>query len=377
MHSHITQKWITDNIAQAVFLNDQSSLPTIPPYRDVPRLMTPQVLPTATRLTPKRTNRPVEMDILDFMLSKSIRRGAKSLILPHTDTLLERIRTLVKNNRPITLVLPSLPFKDVSPFGTGTAIDHTDLGEYAFFAQMKRILDGISHLYPPGAHMTVLCDGYIYADIFTDGDTDGAGRYKAACDVIKNKYDLYNTVTLFDMREVFFDIPEWKHIQSEIEAGVRIAIAEHADSRDRIDHLMRRFKYYVALRGETYESARLLYKDELSGPVLEKLKNAAIQYVTVHLTMRITNVVQRAFPSAIRCTVHPKDAAQFPLHVTNQYNQLLPYNGVAVVSKETLLRTGSLFQSVRVKRLCDVLAIDGATALYVPNGTYPHYYEIP
>ena len=374
---YISKDWVQKNLVESIFLNDQLSPPAISAFRTVPKKYIARTLPLALPLTPP-PGTEIAKRILNLMLCKSVRRGSKSLILPYYANIKEKIEIMVAHNQPISFVLPSLPFKDQSPFGTGAPIDHADLGEYAFFAQIKRILSGIEAIYPPGAHMTILCDGYIYADIFTENDTDGAGRYKARCEHIKNAYGLYNTVTLFDMREVFFDIPYWKEIESGMELVVRDLYQINTEAMVRIDHLAKRFMYYVQLPGHSYDTARTLYeKSPWPQWVWELLLSSAIRYSAVHLAMKKTNVVMEAFPSAIRCTVHPKAAPQLPLHLTNQNNQLLPYNGVAAVSREALERGATLFQATRIKRLCDILAFDNVTAVHFEGDSYPFYYEIP
>jgi len=270
-----------------------------------------------------------------------------------------------------------LPFKDQSPFTTGLPIDAVDVGEYSFFAQLKRILTAIKSVYLAGGHFTLLCDGYIYADIFANGDIEGAGRYKARCEKIKNEYGLYNEVTLFDMREVLFDMPEWKITKEAIEKMIRNLYENNKNVSKHIDFLAGRLMYHVQLPDVSYDEARELYSQKpLPDWLSEKLNDAAIQFTTLLLTLQKTEVIARAFPSAIRCTVHPKAAPQLPLHLTNPHNQLLPYNGVATVSRMAQAKQ-SLFNAMRIRRLCDIFEHENVVAVHNKKSGEFLYYELP
>jgi hypothetical protein len=225
--------------------------------------------------------------------------------------------------------------------------------------------------------MTVLCDGYIYADIFASGDVDGSGRYRARCEEIRNAYGLINDVTLFDMREVLFDMPEWRQTESHIRGSIELLLQQDEAIQQRINVLMDRMRYHVAIPNLSYEDARELYTQEtLPDEISGILEESAIRYTSLLLTLRETDLVSRAFPSAIRCTVHPKNAAQIPLHLTNRNNQLLPYNGVATVSRSALERGQTLFNALRTRRLCDVLEYDDPVEVHTEESEYPYYYEV-
>lgn len=375
---NITESWVVTHFFEAIYLNGEMSSASIPPYRQLEQKLIDFTLPEAAPFDVKQNQSNISDKILDIMLRKSVRRGTKGLIMPFADEIKNNINIFVKNHQPISFVLPTLPFKDQSPFGTGARINEVDLGEYCFFAQMKRIIEAIKLIYPPGAHMTLLCDGFIYADIFTNGNKIGAGQYKAKCESIKNAYGLYNEITLLDMREVFFSFPWWGNVENQI-VDLLWRLYQNNDAvKERLDFLARRFVYYVALPNVGYEEAREIYSSKIWPKwIWDALLNSAIKYASIHLTMKKINIVKSMFPLAIRCTVHPKAAAQLPLNVTNSSNDLLPYNGVAVVSRSAQERGMSLFQAIRVRRLCDVMQHQDVKAVYTDEFYNPYYYEIP
>jgi len=374
----IADGWVRSGLLEGIHINYQEPPRNVAPFRKLEHKQVAFLLPEASPLELEMRNMTPTEQILAIMLSKSVRRGKRALIEPFLGPIRESIESVVSHQQPISFILPTLPFKDQSPFVTGAAIDHVDLSEYAFFAQLKRILQAIKKVYTPGAHITLLCDGFIYADIFANNDKDGAGRYKARCEKIKNAYELYNEVTLFDMREVLFDMPEWTRIETAIQEVVRRLYQDDASTKERLDTLARRFVFHVAIPNLSYEEARVIYlRSSWPNWILEKLLDAAIKYSALQLTLKKTQLVKRAFPSAIRCTVHPKAAPQLPLHLTNLRNQLLPYNGVATISRQAQTASQSLFQSLRIKRLCDIFEYENVIAVRAENLKDPIYYELP
>lgn len=374
----INETWIHINILDSIYLNDDNkSVPHIPPFKQIDKKLITLSLPEAKPLPLRLCGGNIVDQILDIMLSRSVRKGSKRIILPFLTKIKEKIQVLVEYSQPISFVLPTLPFKDQSPFGTNAIINHVDLGEYCFFAQIKRILQAIKSIYHPGAHMTLLCDGYIYADIFVNDDKDGAGKYKVECERIKNAYGLHNDVTLLDMREIFFRVPNWKNIEKLIRENVWKLYKIDQIIKQRLDSLARRFIYYVKIPNHSYEEVRMLYENN-SWPcwVWEILLDSAIKYASIHLTMKKTNLVTTAFPFSIRCTIHPKASTQLPLHVTNSKSYLLPYNGVATVSRHAKIKGDSLFDALKILRFFEVLRYENICAVYTNEGKNPFYYEI-
>jgi len=369
--------WVKSYIMAMIYVNTASRRTlAIPPFREIPRVVVSQKQFIAPRLSLPDSRLSETDRIISVLTSKEVRRGSLGTIKPFIPEMRARINRLVRNRQSISLILPSLPFKDQSPFTTGMPMHHTDLCEHAMFAQLKRILDAIAAVYEPGGHFTLLCDGYIYANIFAQGDTDGAGRYKANCEKLKNAYGLHNHITLFDMREIFFDLPEWLCVKGEVEKLVKVLYEQDAEVRERIHTLARRFMFHVALPEPYghYEKARMLYEQTPWLDWLEKLlKKSAIDYVLMHLTLAHTKLVQRAFPFGVRCTVHHKPAAQFPLHLTHAGNCLLPYNGVAALFRDA---GDNMFSELKIMHLSDILRYENLTACHLENEECPFFFRI-
>lgn len=373
----ITEEWVSQDLLTSIYLNGEPSTLDIPPFRELKKRSIDHFLPEAPSLCLMSQANSLADQIMHIMLSKEVFRGKQKIVAPFIQHLKEKIQFLIDYHQPIHFVFPFLAFKDQSPFGTNARIDHTDLGEYCFFAQIKRILSAIQTIYSPGAHLTILCDGYIYADIFVNDDKDGAGRYKSKCEQIKNAYDLYNEVSLIDMREILFQLPCWQDIRQTIQAHVWKLYHKDHMVKQKLDFLAKRFIFYTKLPDCSYEQARTLCaSDSYPKWIWDTLIDSAIKYASIHLTLKKTNLIQNAFPFSLRATVHPKPAAQFPLHPGNYKNDLLPYNGVPIVSRQSVGRDKLLFEVFKIQRLCDVLKNKHVQAVYLHGDTDPFYYEL-
>jgi len=373
----VPDEWIVQNVAKAIYISSSGNTITIPPSKDLPVRYIDFHLFYADKLITSSSNEDTPRRILDLMLMGNIRRGARGKIEPFLGSILKKIELLVRHELPVTFVLPTLPFKDQSPLTTGLPIDAVDFGEYAFFAQIKRITEAIQEIYEPGAHFTLLCDGYIYADIFANNNVDGAGRYKARCEKIKNEYKLYNEVTLFDMREVLFDLPSWGQTESEIRSSLLRLKDTDPLLNKCIQTLIYSFLYHVSIP-YTYEQARNInLRQTFPEDLISLLTEAAIKYICVTLSLKHTNVVSAAFPSAVRCTIHPKEAPQLPLNLVHKDNSILPYNGVATISRRKLQHGVSIFNAIRVRTLDEIYEHDDVVAIHRNDSGEFLYYEMP
>jgi pyoverdine/dityrosine biosynthesis protein Dit1 len=371
------ERWISDNFQNTVYISGPNSFNNLPPSRSLEIIE--KTLPNleSNLIEVNNENADTANKIIEILTHRDVRKGSRSLIESYLPQIKEKLERLISNDQTISFVLPTLPFKDQSPLTTGLKIDAVDLGEYAFFAQLRRVSNSISKVYKPGAHFTLLCDGYIYADIFANGDIDGAGRYKASCEKIKNQYGLYNEITLFDMREVIFDMPEWNNERRRIEQRVRELSLNEKPIKDRIMALSDQMIFHTFLSYSYDDLVHILKSNKKDKDLEESLYEAAIKYISIVLALKYTDIVYDAFPSAVRCTVHPKKAPQIPLSLTNRDNLLLPYNGVATISREKIKNNNSFFRTLRTKRLVDVYSLNDVVAVHNERNGDFLYYEVP
>jgi hypothetical protein len=109
------------------------------------------------------------------------------------------------------------------------------------------------------------------------------------------------------------------------------------------------FDEYTAVNIERY---RQVDTGDWPGDIRRQTSEAARRYAAFLITACQRQTLEREFPSALRATVHPKDAPQLPVHLVNNRSVIFPYNGVPVVREND----SGLRRSLRIVRLSQLLA---------------------
>ena len=321
---------------------------------------------------------PVDEQILSVLMHSHIRRGSLEIPMQYKDEFLSKIHDAMNTNRPIEIVLPTLPFKNQNVMATGHSIGWTDLGEYLCMLQMKTIVESVKKVYAPGAKITLLTDGTVYADLFANGDKDSVGQYFQQLWHIKEKLGLGNDVELVDMQWLINTEPLFADVAQEI----RTLLPQVAAEDETVAKLLQGLTYGMLFCFDTpfdmeeYMKRIFVQGGNLPKDILSQAMDTAHEYATFLLTMKKLDVVKKAFPHAIRGTVHCKDAAQIPLHLVNHKSWIFPYHGVPVVSRGRQERIKNWQHATRIIRLCEVYNYPSATAVYLPGEKEPFYYEV-
>ncbi len=98
--------------------------------------------------------------------------------------------------------------------------------------------------------------------------------------------------------------------------------------------------------------------------VERRADQAAFTYTLLLSTLRITRVMDRYDPYAIRATVHPKPG-QWGIHLVNKRTSLYPWHGVAV---------RKVSGSWRIRTELDAMR-QGAVPVYADTSPLPFYYQ--
>lgn len=379
--SVVDEDWIREVFPQVVKLsNADAKVGKVPTVRELPKRILP-VFPRqqfARELIAPQTDGTLEEKILSILLNSHIRRGSLSTVARYSSHFLSLIQQKIRQNKPIELVLPTLPFKNQNPLTTGHSLGWTDLGEYLSLLQLKTITDSIQQLYSPGARITVLTDGMVYVDMFGNKDTKGVDQYFQQLWHIKERLGLGNAVELVDMSWLVKAQPEFE----EVKRQMQIHLEEIEKKDELVAECMSGLRYGMLfafpVEYTLEEYAKCLFTPETLLPqaITRKAERLANEYASFLLTMKKLNIVKHAFPDAIRATVHCKDAPQLPLHLVNKHSWIFPYHGVPLVDKAKLARSSSLHKSTRIIRLSDVYDYPNVTAVFLQGEKEPFYYEV-
>ena len=293
--------------------------------------------------------------IMSIFLNSNIRRGSLRYLeelLPEINNIVTR---MVTEGRPITLTLPTLPFKDQSPLTTQQSMSAVDLGEYLMMAQLRTICESVQAVYPPGVRINLISDGVAYADICADGRRDEGAGYSQNCRQIIEEMALSEIISvtclqaLIDRDEEFYDVCH----------EVREKIIDIPELRPFIESLSRGM-LLNSIPPAAFADAEVLSRytnipiAEWPRELFETMTERSIEYISLLTTLRIRNTVLRAFPGSLRCTVQLKKASQLPLHLVNQHCVIAPYNGVPLVNASKFRNNRSLRRSARIVRFADL-----------------------
>jgi pyoverdine/dityrosine biosynthesis protein Dit1 len=354
------------NILEAgVFSNDQLDAPRkIDAYfRELPVVfcdpIDPKDLEVNIRKAPKGSNDISEL-ILNTITHKEFRRGSAKLFEPFKAILLHRIRAFVNANRPIHIVLPTLPSKGQNSARNDHSIDDVLLGEMFFFAQLRDIAASIKNIYEPGAKITVITDGIIYADMFRNNNTPSAINYRNKCMVLRDEMKLRDVIDIVDMDWIIQGEANFPILRNHIHERLLYLWDTNASAKKRMDSLARGMIFNLPTPGAKFDRAIQTANTpfgELTPAFQEKIKFTALRYAACIISLTYLQVIDRAFPGSVRATVHPKSAAQIGLHLVNSKSTVFPYHGVVMVSEKELKATKSIRRSSRIVNLYDIMRL--------------------
>ena len=337
-------------------------------------------------IEPKKDAQDLSDKILSILLHGKIRRGSINLILPFIPEFQEKIKASIEHELPIEIALPTIPFKCQNPLSTQHSLSWVDLGECLFFRQLKSICASIERIYPPGVKITLISDGLVYAHIFANSQNlqtiKQIIKYRNNCGDIAKTVGLNGQVTIIDMVTVIQSM--LGHNPDEILAlrdRVRDLLSKAQSQNGLIEKYMQSLQRGMLfnLPFSEYGYAEFidisnLSQQSLPMPIKTKIRNAALDYASFLIVLYLLEIIRKAFPKALRATVHPKNAPQIPLHLVNEHSAVLPHNGVPVVSERRLIRTNSISRSARIVKFRDVISSPDIVKVNIADQQEPFYY---
>lgn len=96
----------------------------------------------------------------------------------------QKIKALIRYNKPIHFILPAFPAK--SPNREKTLSSLPDYGELIALQKLNTICENIQNIYTPGAYVTICSDGRVFNDVVGVSDEDLAS-YKTSIKALSEK----------------------------------------------------------------------------------------------------------------------------------------------------------------------------------------------
>lgn len=381
----VDEDWVRRNFAPAV----RGSLSGVR-IRPEPRLVEPEPgwveepdwaleIEAARRLflasfpNPRRSLDDFAAVFLHPWIGRDVRRHG----LP--DDLRPKAATARAKGVPLQLVLPAFPFKDQNPLRTGAPASHVDLSEILMLIRLH-LLDVALRCFGFGADWIVITEGRELAPIFGVDPRD-ASAYGAALRTWKNALGLEGSIHVLDFGDVVGELPEFDAVRSEIlrllprvvggTKGFEVLVRGTKTNLNLLDeHARLGDDRLCRVLDESVPDAALDAEERSArGDVLERAREAALQYAAINLAAKASRVYERLFPEAVRATAHPK-----PGQIGVSYgvgSEQYPWNGVPIVTggQTPLLASTVVKPAWRARRL------PGVRSLYLPsNPSAPLFY---
>ncbi|WP_083383682.1 L-tyrosine/L-tryptophan isonitrile synthase family protein [Allokutzneria albata] len=287
-----------------------------------------------------------------------------------------RLSQAVRDNAPIPIVLPSFPFKAPNPLKVRRRLP--DMAELLCLMRLFEITQAIQAVHPAGAVFHILSESRIYAPLF-EVSVHEAQVYRSEVDRMIGMLGAGGALRTVDiLDEVIAPRQEdFDAVRDALEPELRQWWRDNADDAHR-RYLVRNFIASVHAGNETAQLLANLLNTALTNDVIDagdelarvrrkieqRADQAAFTYTLLLCTLKLTDVMGKYAPGAIRATVHPKPG-QWGIHLVNKKSSIYPWHGVAVRKPSGSWRVRTELDAIR------------SGAIPVRTGAYamPFFYE--
>lgn len=378
----VSTEWIEESFPKLIILKDfdVELLQTIP-TRTLPKRTIPYFDLTLLKndiFAPNKKAKTVAESILSILLNSNVRRGGLARLKLFLPIFLSKLEYFVENNLPVHLILPSLPHKKQNPITTGHAINFIDLGDYLCMLQLKNIILSIQKVYKYGAHITILPDGMALAHLFARNDLLGVVSYFQKLQIVQKKLGLTEYIRMIDLKDLFLAEPDFDEVKNKIKNYLYKLTESNPTIAEGLEILQKAMLFNLPFDHSIEEHIQFMRipSQKRSKSTREQLKYAAFEYASILLTMKKLELIKKAFPHAMRASVHAKATANLPLNLINDTSLIFPYNGIPVVRMEKFKRNNNIRTSTRIMRLYEIYKYPSATAVYIEGEKEPFWYEV-
>lgn len=233
------------------------------------------------------------------------------------------IAETLRQERPLSLVLPAFPAKAPSP--TKTLGPLPDLAEQLAIDHLVQLVEDLSASYPPGAQLTICSDGHVFAE--TVGVDDATiDAYQAAM-----AERLAGTpLTLFDLRDVYPGLsgPEARERLLDEWGEDPTLFREHVATSASLQTMVDGIHRFL------FEDALGLHPDWSRSQARKRTRDDA--YEVVRRSRAWGALVGACFPDAIRLSIHPQAdvSAKIGMHLVPVDDAwMTPWHGVALLDE--------------------------------------------
>lgn len=244
---------------------------------------------------------------------------------------LAKVMAAVKNQMPVTLVLPAFPGK--SPNAAKVLGPLPDLAERRALEFLQTLCARIQTIYAPGARVILCSDGRVFSDV-VGMEEDHVSEYQREISRLIAELNLTNLST-FNLDDLF--------AESSFEEMRAHLMARFGSSREDLQAKVRRgdkdpadLEAQDALR--MYRGITRFLVEDASHPGQTKSRTAVQKecrvraYEVILRSNAWSALVEEQFPAAVRLSIHPQTcgAKKLGLRLLEGESWMTPWHGVAL-----------------------------------------------
>lgn len=219
-----------------------------------------------------------------------------------------RLTESLRSGHPIRMVLPAFPAKSGNRRKTYSPLP--DLGEVLALKRLNALCETISHHHRPGAKLVICSDGRVFSDLVGVTERD-VTQYGASLRNICENHQL-NHLGFFDLEEVFPGCEDFQEMRGQLEKEY----AEPLEAlKDRVKENPQTQALFNGIHRFVKEDYFYLYP-KLSRNKISRLSKE-IAYKVIQRSNAWSHLVERAFPEAVRLSIHPQPphSPKFPVRL--------------------------------------------------------------
>lgn len=276
---------------------------------------------------------------------------------------LQKILKAIKQNAPVTFILPAFPGKSPNPEKVlGHLPDHAERLSLSF---LGALCQRIKSIYKPGIEIILCSDGRVFSDVVGMKESD-VTDYQIAIDQLIREMSLSN-ITVFNLDHFYKGLhfvqmrdelmksfgQSLEFLQQKIRNGANSFATPEEQEANRM---------YSGITRFLFEDATHAGQDKSRSAVQKEARVRA--YEVIRRSNAWSALLAEHFPDAVRLSIHPQTcgARKLGIRLIGNESWMTPWHGVAVESEEgyTLLKRSE----------AEAL---GATLVYSANGRPSHF----
>lgn len=248
---------------------------------------------------------------------------------------LPKIFFAVKNQKPISFILPAFPGKSPNPSKVLSTLP--DKAEQLALQFLQQLCEEIKLMYEPGARITLCSDGRVFSDVVGMREMD-VTDYQQELDSLIRHLNLCN-ISTFHLDEIcqghsFSDVRVQllEKYGSSLESLKEKVLRGSKENSARLDEDTHRM--YCGITRFLVEDAMFPGQAKSRSAIQKECRTKA--YEVIRRSNAWTEFLSERFPEAVRLSIHPQacGSPKLGIRLIGNDSWMTPWHGVAVETNQ-------------------------------------------